>query len=77
MRLPALLALAAATAIPVFPVAAQDAPAVDRYVIAGGIVDGRVQRQPRPAPLQPVVSAAIDLQQHARLGIPLPPPPMA
>ncbi len=39
MRLPALLALAAATAIPAFPVTAQDAPAVDRYVIAGRIVD--------------------------------------
>lgn len=39
MRLPALLALAAATAIPAFPVNAQDAPAVDRYVIAGRIVD--------------------------------------
>lgn len=39
MRLPALLALAAATAIPAFPANAQDAPAVDRYVIAGRIVD--------------------------------------
>ncbi|MGC1470401.1 MAG: amidohydrolase family protein [Sphingorhabdus sp.] len=39
MRLPALLALAAATANPAFPVTAQDAPAVDRYVIAGRIVD--------------------------------------
>ncbi len=39
MRLSALLALVAATAIPAFSVSAQDAPAVGRYVIAGRIVD--------------------------------------
>jgi imidazolonepropionase-like amidohydrolase len=39
MRLPALLALVATSAISYVPVAAQDTPAVDRYVIAGRIVD--------------------------------------
>ena len=39
MRLPVLLALVATVTIPALPVSAQDAPAVDRYVIAGRIVD--------------------------------------
>ena len=39
MRLPVLLALVATSAISYVPVAAQDTPAVDRYVIAGRIVD--------------------------------------
>ena len=39
MRLPVLLALVATVTIPELPVSAQDAPAVDRYVIAGRIVD--------------------------------------
>lgn len=39
MRLPALLALAAAAFVPASPIGAQDAPAVDRYVIAGKIID--------------------------------------
>lgn len=39
MRLPALLALVSTAAILTLPVSAQDAPAIDRYVIAGHIVD--------------------------------------
>lgn len=39
MRLPALLALIATATFPAFTVAAQDATVVDRYVIAGRIVD--------------------------------------
>lgn len=39
MRLSALLALVATASIPAFSVSAQDTPAVDRYVIAGRIVD--------------------------------------
>ena len=39
MRLPALLALVATATISSVPVAAQDAPAADRYIVAGRIVD--------------------------------------
>ena len=39
MRLPVLLALVATASIPAFSASTQDAPVVDRYVIAGHIVD--------------------------------------
>jgi hypothetical protein len=37
----------------------------------GGIVDAAHEREPRAAILEPVVLAAIDLEEHARLGHPL------
>lgn len=40
---------------------------------AVGIVDGRDQRKAGTTPFQPIMPAAIDLQQHAVLGIAIPP----
>jgi len=43
----------------------------------GRVVDGPDEREQRPAALQPVVAAAVDLEEHAGPGHPLPAGSMA